>query len=256
MTSSTNVLSLTGVTVKLEDQCILKEINLALEPDQIYTIIGQSGAGKTTLLKAIAGLVPLTSGQLSLHNRPFNPKETPIGLVPQHYGLLPWQTARQSVVEARKISRQTKEWTLADETLVNQLFTDMAIDSVKDKYPSEMSGGQQQRVSIARALGSEVDVLLLDEPFSALDAFSREQAQGLFLSTWQKQEKLALFITHDIEEALLLGHKIIVMTGQPGTVSQVLDNPFQGNRGSDRWQVPNYHELYEQLRGELFHHDK
>lgn len=229
MILSNKSISLEHVTVEIGGKAILADVNVSIEPHTIYTVIGQSGTGKTTLLKIIAGLLPISGGQMTLANQPFQGKNHVIGLVPQNYGLLPWQTAWSAVMTARKISKKLKKISEEDKEVVSQLFDDMAITELKMKYPHEMSGGQQQRVSIARALGSDADILLLDEPFSALDVFSREQAQQLFLGNWVKEPKTALFITHDVEEAALLGQKIMLMTGSPGKVVKVIENPYFNN---------------------------
>lgn len=224
MTSSNRSLVLKNVTVTINECCILTNLDANFEDGLIYTILGHSGAGKTTFLKVLAGLLPISEGSLCFGERHYAPRDHVIGLVPQNYGLLPWQTAWDTVISARKISKKTKKWQASDHQIIDQLFKDMAINHLKNHYPKEMSGGQQQRVSIARALGVDADILLLDEPFSALDAFSREKAQSLFLKTWKKQPKLTFFITHDVEEAVLLGHHIILMSGKPGNISKIISN--------------------------------
>lgn len=240
-----------GVTVG--QQPILSELNLELEGNQIYTLIGPSGTGKSTLLKLVAGLLPASSGRLLLGGESYDPTNHKIGLVPQNYGLLPWQTTWQALSSALKISSGRKKLTSQDEAKLNYLLGAMALTELKDAYPNEMSGGQQQRVSISRAFAIEGDLLLMDEPFSALDAFTREKAQQLFLDTWKKEPKTTLFITHDIEEAILLGDKLLVMAGQPGKIIKVVDNQLKQNQQSITEIRDNaeFYLLVQQLRKEL-----
>ncbi|QIL45684.1 ABC transporter ATP-binding protein [Vagococcus coleopterorum] len=253
MTLLNKNLDLQKISVEIGGKPILAEINASFEEGTIYTIVGQSGTGKTTLLKLISGLLPLSAGTMMIGDITFQPEQHMIGIVPQNYGLLPWQTAGQAVRAARKISQKKKAWSETDDTIVSQLFEDMAITAIQDKFPNQMSGGQQQRVSIARGLATDSDFLLLDEPFSALDAFSREQAQQLFLRTWQKKVRTTLFITHDVDEAILMGQKIIVMAGQPGTITKVIDNPlFDANQDlTTLREKPDFYQMVHSLRKEL-----
>lgn len=226
MSISNKCLVFKGVSVVAGEQEILSCLNLSLEPETIYTILGPSGTGKSTLLRVVAGLQEISSGSLQLVGDVYDSRQHLIGLVPQNYGLLPWQTAWQAVTSAVKISQKQSQLSAEDVAMIEALFSAMAISDLKNAYPNEMSGGQQQRVSITRAFAIKADFLLMDEPFSALDAFTRERAQELFRQTWRSQPKTTLFITHDIEEAVLLGQKIILMAGQPGEILKVVDNPL------------------------------
>ncbi|MDT2756457.1 ATP-binding cassette domain-containing protein [Enterococcus asini] len=207
---------------------ILTDINLTLAPNQIYSVIGPSGAGKTTLIKILAGLLTPTSGQLTLGEKSYHPKEHPIALVPQDYGLLPWQKAYTAVKEAMKISKGHLEKT--DLAEIDQLFCDMDLVAEKNRYPRQLSGGQKQRVAIARAFACESELLLMDEPFSALDALSRVKAQELFITNWLKHPTTTVLITHDVTEALLIGHQVILMGKDPGVVKEVSLSPVQDKK--------------------------
>lgn len=213
-----------NVSFELEDKTILQEISLTLADQKIYALIGASGAGKTTLLQLLAGLKEPTKGTLTYTEK--SPKDVVISLVPQEYGLLPWQTARQAVLAGRKIS-QKQRLTQDDQLAVRQLFEQMQLTTVADKYPNQLSGGQKQRVAITRGLASHSELLLMDEPFSALDAFTRETAQQLFLDSWHQAPRLTVFVTHDIEEALLLAHEVIVLAPNPGRIKHKMTSPFQ-----------------------------
>ncbi|CAM3362204.1 ABC transporter ATP-binding protein [Vagococcus fessus] len=257
MSTSNKSLVLKNIGVEIKDQQILDDVTVRLEEGHIYTIIGPSGVGKTSLLKVVAGLLPFSDGSITLGENEFNPKEHIIGLVPQNYGLLPWQTAFESVNSAYKISHNKKKITAEEEELLTQLFSDMALIDHKDKYPSQLSGGQQQRVSIARAFATGGDFLLMDEPFSALDSFSREKAQHLFLRRWLKGPKTTLFITHDVEEAVFLGQTILLMGNREGQSIEVIENSlFDPHATSlEIKKQEDFYPLVERLRKELHSHD-
>lgn len=240
-------LELNQIELSIDQQKVLHPLNLNLSSETIYTVLGPSGTGKSSLLRVIAGLVSPTAGQLTYEGKAYLASEHVIGLVPQNYGLLPWQTAQEAVLSAMKLSLGKKKLLATELDDVNRLFKQMNIESLQKKYPHEMSGGQQQRVSITRAFAVKADFLLMDEPFSALDAFTRERAQQLFLDTWTNEPKTTLFITHDIEEAVLLGQKIILMAGQPGRIVRVLDNPLaQGEKKLN--SIRETDEFYQQVR--------
>lgn len=240
-------LRLENVSYRIDDQCILEDVSFSFEESKIYTVIGPSGAGKTTLLRLLAGLITPSSGKITLTDEIFVPRNQTIALMPQNYGLLPWQTAWSAVAESVKISKKTMK-----QQDIQQLFVDMEIDGLQDYYPNQMSGGQQQRVAIARAFATKADLLLMDEPFSALDAFTREKVQTLFWRNWQKHPVRTLFITHDIDEALLLGYEVIVLSAKPGRIKTVVASPFTEQGSLDQWRDSlELFRLHQQLRREL-----
>lgn len=258
MSTSSKSLVLKHISVEIKGQQILDDASVELDEGRIYTILGPSGVGKTSLIKVVAGLLPFSSGTMTLGGNEFNPNEHIIGLVPQSYGLLPWQTAFESVSSAYKISHNKKKLTAQEERLLTQLFSDMALMEQKDKYPSQLSGGQQQRVSIARAFATGGDFLLMDEPFSALDSLSREKAQQLFLRRWLKGPKTTLFITHDVEEAVFLGQTILLMGDREGITIEAIENPVFDPYATSL-EIKNHDDFYplvERLRKELHNHDK
>ncbi|MGM0126251.1 NitT/TauT family transport system ATP-binding protein [Enterococcus sp. AZ194] len=247
-------LTLSNITVEVGNKTILKDISLTFDPQTIYTVIGPSGTGKSTLMNVLSGLIPTHSGTILYGETPYQATKHVLGLVPQNYGLLPWETAWKTVTSNVKISQKKRKLTREEEQKIQELFTAMNLESVKHSYPSQMSGGQQQRVSITRAFGVDGDLLLMDEPFSALDAFTREKTQELFLETWKKHPVTTFFITHDIEEALLLGHKIVVMKGQPGEIYQVVDVPaslIEAQSLAEKRRLPDFYERVNTLREEI-----
>lgn len=250
--STSNDLILENLSVKAAGKLLLQDVSLCFEAGQIYTIIGPSGTGKSTLLNTVAGLIPKASGTMRFGDTDYLPKQHVIGLVPQNYGLLPWETAWKTVTTNVKICNHGS-FSDEDEQNVRQLFEKLELTEVRNHYPKAMSGGQQQRVSLARAFAINGDFLLMDEPFSALDAFTREKTQALFLNLWQEHPQTTLFITHEIEEALLLGQKIVIMGGQPGNVRKLIDNPVTKEATSleERRNHPQFYQWVNQLRGEI-----
>lgn len=224
MSTSNNTYQVKGLSFEIDGQVILKDIHLTLEKEKIYSLIGPSGAGKTTLLQLIGGLKELQIGELSFNEAPI--RQETVALVPQDYGLLPWQTVWQAVATSAKLS-QKSQLSQGDKQELEDLLAQMDLLIHKNKYPNQLSGGQKQRVAIARGFATHGSLLLMDEPFSALDAFTREKAQELFLARWQGRKPLTVFVTHDIEEAILLSDEIIVMSANPGKIKKIFSSPFK-----------------------------
>lgn len=199
----------------------LDRVSLTISTGDIYTIIGPSGCGKSTFLYVLAGILKKYKGSVTIDGRRINPKTQRTGLILQNYGLLPWKTVYQNTMLGVKIKDGNQQLDEYSRYILNQL----GIDNLLDRYPKELSGGQQQRVAIARAFILKPDLLLMDEPFSALDAITREEMQELFLNIWKQNSVTTVFITHSVDEALYLGSKIAVFSPAPGRVLEVLDNP-------------------------------
>jgi len=220
----------------------LDKININIDRGDIYTFIGPSGCGKSTLLYVLAGILKDYTGTVCIDGQAINPKLQRIGLILQNYGLLPWKNVYQNVMLGMKIKDRQP---LLDED-AKYILQRLGIDTLLDRYPKELSGGQQQRVAIARAFILKPDLLLMDEPFSALDAISREEMQALFLNIWQEHNVTTVFITHSVDEALYLGSKIVVFSAAPGSILEIIDNPcFQAEDLRDR---DEYYEMSMQLR--------
>lgn len=199
----------------------LDKVNISIGSGEIFTFIGPSGCGKSTFLYVLAGILTNYSGNVTIDGRSVDPKAQRIGLILQNYGLLPWKNIRQNIMLGIKIKRDPPELDEYHRYILRQLD----IDSLLDRYPKELSGGQQQRVAIARAFLLKPDLLLMDEPFSALDAITREEMQELFLNIWKQNSVTTVFITHSVDEALYLGSKIVVFSPAPGRILEVIDNP-------------------------------
>jgi len=218
------VIAIKDLTVKYqtknEEVLALDGLNINIDRGDIYTFIGPSGCGKSTFLYVLSGILRDYSGSVLIDGQIINPKSQRIGLILQNYGLLPWKTVYQNAMLGVKIKNQPPV-----EEYSNYIFRKLGIDNLLNRYPKELSGGQQQRVALARAFILKPDLLLMDEPFSALDAISREEMQELFLNIWKENNVTTIFITHSVDEALYLGRKIVVFSPSPGRILKVIDNP-------------------------------
>ena len=222
----------------------VEDVSLTVPQGTVCAIIGPSGCGKSTLLKAVAGLIEPSAGRVRLAGRAADPKSACIGFMPQNYGLLPWQTVRGNILLGCRIRGLWHEGRAADEERLQKLMAELHIEEFSARYPRELSGGQQQRVSLARAFLLRPDILLMDEPFSALDAITREEMQDVFLKLWQQEHITTLLVTHYVEEALYLGQYIVVMGAHPGHIARIIENPLGG-----RAEVRGTQEFFEMGRG-------
>ena len=212
-----------GYSVDKKCMQVLRDINMHVEKGEICSVIGPSGCGKSTLLKIIAGLLHDYDGTAMIDGVPVDPKRQRVGFMPQNYGLLPWKTVRENVELGGRIRHERVR-----ENETASMMQRLGIDAFSERYPKELSGGQQQRVGLARAFLLRPDVLLMDEPFSALDAITREEMQEVFLSLWHEQHVTTVLVTHYVEEALYLGQRIVILADAPGRIAEVLDNPLFG----------------------------
>ncbi|MDQ0090810.1 NitT/TauT family transport system ATP-binding protein [Paenibacillus anaericanus] len=220
-------LEINSLTVEYQEgHLALEQMDLCLPEHSIYTMIGPSGCGKSTLLRAIAGLVQSYTGEIKFNDQSLRKQGTAlIGLVPQNYGLLPWKTVHSNIRMAMRISDSGRHTKGQQEQQITSWLTAMGIADLAQRYPLSLSGGQQQRVAIARAFAILPEIMLLDEPFSALDAITREEIQTIFLENWISHPTTTLFVTHDVEEAILLGEKIVVMPSNKEEPPVIIDNP-------------------------------
>lgn len=204
----------------------LKNIDFKIEKGKSYAVIGPSGCGKTSLLYLISGLIQPTAGEICVdgYGGDFRQKTA---LILQEYGLLPWKTVWENVILGLKLRNISEK--KATKILFPILEELELLDCLK-RYPNQLSGGQKQRVALARALALNPELLLMDEPLSALDALTRENIQELILKLWKKRQITLVLVTHSIEEAVYLGQEIIVLTPQPGEIHAVITNPGMGTR--------------------------
>ena len=207
----------------------LGPISIDIEPEDICAIIGPSGCGKTTLLNVLSGIIKEYEGEVILNSEKLNPHIHNIGLIPQNFGLLPWKTVEENCILPLKIKKSN----LDNKEIIRKMDLMMKrldIYDLKHRYPKELSGGQKQRVSIVRSFLMNPDLLLMDEPFSALDEIIREEAEELFLDLWNENKSNTFFVTHSIDEALYMGKKIIVISNTPGQIIDVIDNNLFNNK--------------------------
>ena len=208
---------------------VLDGVNLKIASGEFVSIIGPSGCGKTTLIEIIAGLQQKTDGEILIDQLPIEKSPSNCAIVLQQYALFPWLTVQKNIEYGLKIRKIDKK----ERNNITQKYIGLVgLNSYKKYYPHELSGGMQQRVALARALANAPDILLLDEPFAALDAQTREDCQRELLRLWQQIGITIVFVTHDIGEAILLSDRVFVMSSNPGTIRTVIDIKLKRPRES------------------------
>jgi NitT/TauT family transport system ATP-binding protein len=220
----------------------LGPIDLSVADGEFLCIVGPSGCGKSTLLRAVAGLVAPSEGTIDVALT--RPRRTAISMVFQDYGIYPWKTVAQNVAFGLALDGVGRRETRAR---VAEWLARLGLADFADAYPNTLSGGMRQRVAIARALVVEPEVLLMDEPFAALDAQLREVLQDQLLELWQADRRTVVFVTHSLEEALVLGDRVVVMSGRPGTVVESVEVPFGRPRTGDLRALPEFGALRGRL---------
>jgi NitT/TauT family transport system ATP-binding protein len=208
--------SIRNLSVRYGDTEAVRGLNLAVEKGNICCLIGPSGCGKSTLLKTICGILRPCAGEIRLENQPLAPDKHTIGYIPQHFGLLDWMTVKDNAFLGKTIRRLPPA--PEDDDILRQL----ELAPLLHRYPCELSGGQQQRVALARAWMLRPQLLLMDEPFSSLDAFTADRSIDLFLQLWGTQKITTLFVTHNIKEALRIGTTIALLSDQPAEVRDLV----------------------------------
>jgi NitT/TauT family transport system ATP-binding protein len=209
------------------DVVALDGIDLEIRNRQFATILGPSGCGKSTLLRIVAGLAKPTQGSVRLDGRTIGGPGRDRGMVFQSYTLFPWLTVEQNIQFGLQLAGLPK----ADQaTIAKEFVNKVGLRGFENAYPKALSGGMKQRVAIARALANNPDVLLLDEPFGALDAQTRALMQELLTQVWEEFHKTILFVTHDVEEAIFLSDRVFVMTARPGRIKAEIDVPLERPR--------------------------
>lgn len=213
----------------------LDSIDLSVRTGEFLTLVGPSGCGKSTLLDLISGLERPTSGEIRLDGRPITGPGLDRGVVFQQYALFPWRTALGNIefgLEVQGVARSERR------DRARAVLDLVGLAEFADRYPHQLSGGMKQRVAIARSLAYEPEVLLMDEPYAALDAQTRESLQDQLLEIWRRTGATIIFITHGIEEAIYLGQRVAVMTARPGRVKQVVDIDLP--EADDRRATPEF----------------
>jgi NitT/TauT family transport system ATP-binding protein len=235
--------SLKGEIVALEN------VNLQIRENEFICVVGPSGCGKTTLLNILAGLDRQTDGEVTVDNKRIDGPSAERGVVFQQYALFPWLTTRQNVEFGLKNKGLPKSEVkrIADHYIGMVDLKDFA-----DYYPKHLSGGMKQRVAIARAYAMNPSLLLLDEPFGALDAQTRAQLQMDLLTVWEKEEKTCFFITHDVEEAVLLAQRVVIMSARPGRIKHIVNIDIPYPRTQETRLSPQFTEYKNVIWEEVY----
>ncbi|MFD9547151.1 ABC transporter ATP-binding protein [Nocardia salmonicida] len=230
----------------------IEDISIEVGAGEFLVLVGPSGSGKSTLLDLLGGLSKPSSGQILLDGAPITGPGLDRGVVFQQYALLPWRTARANIqfgLEAKGIARKERK------AIAEHYLELVGLAGFGDRYPHELSGGMKQRVAIARSLAFDPEVLLMDEPFAALDAQTRESLQDELLRIWRTTGKTILFITHGIDEAVYLGQRVAVLTSRPGRVKAVIDIDIDRSGDIDvrsSEQFRDYrHRIWTELQSEV-----
>ena len=234
----------------------LEHIDLDIAHNEFVTFVGASGCGKSTLLRTIGGLETHTSGELLVDGRPVTGPDIDRAMVFQHYSLYPWMSVMENIKFCRQLAAHTRNRSSADVEAASgradALLRLMGLQASANAWPNQLSGGMQQRVAIARALMGRPGILLMDEPFGALDAQTREVMHDLIRHVHRLEKATIVFVTHDVEEAIYLGGRVVLMAPRPGRIDTVYEVPFGDRRDQDLKHAPEFlalkREILERIR--------
>ncbi len=228
----------------------LHDLSFEVAKNEFVAIVGPSGCGKSTILRLVAGLLPSTTGEVSIYGAKVTEPPDMVGIVFQKPTLLPWlDIAANTVFPMRHKYGTVSE---ADRKLAKELLELVGLKDFTKRRPDELSGGMQQRAAIARALLMDPEILLMDEPFSALDALTRDEMSYELLRIWTERPKTVIFITHSIPEAVLLADRIIVMTPRPGGIQELINIPMERPRSLETLADPRFNEVATHIRQLIF----
>ena len=227
----------------------LNGVDLDIYENEFICVVGPSGCGKSTLLNIIAGLLEPTSGAVYVDGNKVVGTGTERGVVFQQYALFPWLTVKKNVMFGLKLKGMSDA---EAEPIAMKYIKMVQLEDFVDAYPKELSGGMKQRVAIARAYAVQPEVLLMDEPFGALDAQTRTQLQAELIQTWQEEKKTCFFITHDVDEAVILATKVIVMSARPGRIKRIIDIDLPYPRTQEMKMTKEYMDLKNEVWGEVY----
>ena len=227
------------------DVLALADVSLSVNEGEFLAIVGPSGCGKTSLLNIVAGLLPYQDGTVAIDGKKISGPGTDRAVVFQHSSLLPWRNIAGNVRYGMEMQRRFDETKMRERT--EYFIKLVGLTGFEKHYPNELSGGMQQRVNLARALAADPVVLLMDEPFAALDAQTREFMQAELLKIWTQARKTVLFITHQINEAIYLADRVVVMSARPGRVKDVFPIPFERPRTLSLKRDPRFLEIEDKI---------
>nr|WP_315210390.1 ABC transporter ATP-binding protein [uncultured Albidiferax sp.] len=229
----------------------LNDVNLGIADNEFVTLVGASGCGKSTLLRTLAGLETHSKGDVLVDGRAITGPGQDRAMVFQHYSLYPWLRVSENIRFCRQLASHTQNRSSADVEAASgradALLQLMGLTASASAYPNQLSGGMQQRVAIARALMGKPQILLMDEPFGALDAQTREVMHDLILHVHRLERTTIVFVTHDVEEAIYLGHRVVLMAPRPGRIDSIYEVPLPAKREQDMKLAPEFVRLKRQL---------
>ncbi|HOT07034.1 MAG TPA: ABC transporter ATP-binding protein [Methanotrichaceae archaeon] len=232
-----------------KEMVTLSDVNLSIEEGEFVCFIGPSGCGKTTLLRIVAGLETPSSGSVMLEGRPITGPGPERGMVFQEYSLFPWRTVLDNIAFGPELKGEAKEERYRRARIYLKAI---GLESFEQSYPHELSGGMKQRVAIARALVNHPKALIMDEPFGALDAQTRNIMQAELLRTWENKKKTVLFVTHSVDEAIYLGDRIVIMSARPGRIKEIIDINLPRPRNRTSPEVNQIRDrILQDLRSEI-----
>ena len=235
-------------SIKKGDFKAVRNLNLQIDKGEFICIIGRSGCGKTTTLYAIAGLNPVSNGRILVDGEEIRGPSAERGMVFQNDSVFPWLTVEQNVMYGLKLKGMKRA---EMQSIVQHYLNLVGLWEARNLYPRELSGGMRKRVDLARAFANDPQILLMDEPFGSLDAMTKEALQVSILQLWQESKKTVLFVTHDVEEALFLSQRTIVMVGPPGGVERITEVPFSYPRDIELKIQPDFLSLRAELMNSL-----
>lgn len=227
----------------------LNGVNLDIRENEFICVVGPSGCGKSTLLNIIAGLEEPTEGAAYIDDKKITSTGVERGVVFQQYALFPWMTVLKNVMFGLKLQGKKNE---EAKEIAMKYIKMVQLEEFVNHYPKELSGGMKQRVAIARAYAVNPEVLLMDEPFGALDAQTRTQLQTELLETWEKEQKTCFFITHDVDEAIILAQKVVIMSARPGRIKEIVDIDIPYPRTQETKMSPRFLELKNYIWSQVY----
>jgi NitT/TauT family transport system ATP-binding protein len=228
----------------------LEDVSIEVKPREFLALLGPSGCGKSTLLYLLGGFLPIERGSILVNGKPVAGPGPDRGIVFQHFALFPWKTVRDNILYGLERQNMPRE----ERQARAQAFIDLVgLSGFEDSYPSQLSGGMKQRTALARTLAFDPSILLMDEPFGALDAQTRHLMQSELLSIWQRTPKTVIFVTHDVQEAVYLAERVAVMSARPGRIKAIVETKFDKNDAGvfkDKAFIDKVDELWNLVREE------
>ena len=246
---SKHLIDFIDISKSYDGSLVLDELNLYIRENEFLTLLGPSGCGKTTLLNIIGGLEEATEGEVLIEGKPVTAPGADRGMVFQGYSLFPWLTVQKNVEFGLKMKKVAKA---ERERIAKEYIQLVGLSGFENALPKQLSGGMKQRVAIARTLANSPEILLMDEPFGALDAQTRMVMQELLAKISRETKNTILFITHDIDEAILLADRIYVMSRRPGTIREILEVQMSGERSHEMLVTPEFLQMKRKIMDMLW----